>query len=69
MLVEGAIGGVRQQVITWANVDQDLCHHIASLGHNMLTHWALDEMAAILQRLFQMYFLAWTLLHFDAIFI
>ena len=22
-----------QQVITWANVDPDLCHHMASLGH------------------------------------
>ena len=22
---------------TWANVDPDLCHHMASLGHNELT--------------------------------
>ena len=28
----------RQQAITWANVDPDLCHHMASLGHNELTH-------------------------------
>ena len=26
-----------QQVITWANVDPDLCRHMASLGHNELT--------------------------------
>ena len=25
---------VRQQAITWGNVDPDLCHHMASLGHN-----------------------------------
>ena len=23
-----------QQAITWANVDPDLCYHMASLGHN-----------------------------------
>ena len=34
MLVKGATGVVRQQVITWASVDLDLCHHIASLGHS-----------------------------------
>ena len=26
-----------QQAIAWTNVDQDLCHHMASLDHNMLT--------------------------------
>ena len=31
------IGVVRQQAITWANVDPDLCHHLASLGHNELS--------------------------------
>ena len=25
------------QVITWANVDPDFCHNMASLGHNELT--------------------------------
>ena len=25
----------RQQSITWANVDPDLCHHVASLGHSV----------------------------------
>ena len=27
----------RQQAITWANVDPDLCRHMASLGHNRLS--------------------------------
>ena len=31
------LGAVSQQAITWANVDQDLCRHMASLGHNELT--------------------------------
>ena len=26
----------RQQAITWANGDPDLCRHMASLGHNVL---------------------------------
>ena len=26
-----------QQTITWANVDQNLCLHVASLGHTELT--------------------------------
>ena len=26
----------QQQAITWANVDQDLCPQMASLGHNKL---------------------------------
>ena len=31
------LGAVRQQaIITWANVDPDLCRHMASLGHNVL---------------------------------
>ena len=31
------LGAVRQQAITWANVDPDLCRQMASLGHNELT--------------------------------
>ena len=27
---------IKQQAITWVNVDQDLCHHMASLGHKEL---------------------------------
>ena len=30
------VGAVRQQAITRANVDRDLCCHMASLGHNEL---------------------------------
>ena len=30
----------RQQAITWATVDPDLCLHLALLGHNELTHLA-----------------------------
>ena len=32
------LGAVRQQAITWANVDQCLCRHMASLGANELTY-------------------------------
>ena len=27
---------IRQQAITWANVDPELCHHMVLLGHNEL---------------------------------
>ena len=30
--------------IAWANVDPDLCCHMASLGHNELTLWMLAKM-------------------------
>ena len=30
------LGALRQQAITWANVDPDLCRHMASLVHNEL---------------------------------
>ena len=29
-----ALGTVRQQAITWTNVDQGPEHYVASLGHN-----------------------------------
>ena len=32
------LGAVRQQAITWANVDLDLCRHMTSQGHNELIH-------------------------------
>ena len=35
-LVQVMACGVKQQAITWANVDPDLCRHMASLGHNEL---------------------------------
>ena len=33
----------RQQAITWANVDPDLCRHMASLGHNELMNTTATE--------------------------
>ena len=33
--------------ITWANVHPDLCCHMASLGHNELTHWPLVDVVVI----------------------
>ena len=30
---------IRQQAITWSNVDPGLCRHMASQGLNELTHW------------------------------
>ena len=30
------LGAVRQQAITWANLDSDLCHHMALLDNNEL---------------------------------
>ena len=35
------LGAVRQQAITWANVDPDLCRHMVSLGPN---DWGLDPL-------------------------
>ena len=32
----------RQQAITWTNIDSDLWHHMASPGHNELTHLSLE---------------------------
>ena len=32
------LGAIRQQAITWADIDPELCHHMVSLGHNELTH-------------------------------
>ena len=37
-LVQVMAGALRQQAITWANVDPDLCCHMASLGHIELTY-------------------------------
>ena len=33
-MIQVIIGAVKQQAITWAKVDPDLCHHMALLGHN-----------------------------------
>ena len=29
-------GAARQHAFTWANADPDLCHHKASVGHDMI---------------------------------
>ena len=41
-------GDKRPEAITWANVDPDLCLHIASKGHNELTCICLKERICIL---------------------
>ena len=33
-MISQQLGAVRQQAITWTNVDPNLCRHMASLGHN-----------------------------------
>ena len=33
------LGVVMQQIITWINVDKDSWCNVASLGHDVLTHW------------------------------
>ena len=35
---------IRQQFITWANVDLDLCHHVASLGQKNISPCILKEL-------------------------
>ena len=35
------LGAIRQQAVTWVNIDQDLYHHMLSLSHNELTHYGL----------------------------
>ena len=32
---------IRHQAITWANVNPDLCHHMAALAHNELSYGLL----------------------------
>ena len=46
------LGAIRQQAITGANVDPDLCRHMGSLGPNELTHWPTDEVS----KAFMMFF-------------
>ena len=44
------LGALRQQAITWSNVDLDIHCHMLSLGHNELTHWG-RKMQAFCRRL------------------
>ena len=43
------VSAVKQQAVTWANMDPDLCLQMASLGHKVLIYWHLHTMAAILR--------------------
>ena len=40
-LVQGMAWCHQATTITWANVDPDLCCHMASLGHNELKRWRM----------------------------
>ena len=62
-LVQVMVGAVRQHAITWANIDLDLCRHMASLGLNELTHL---PMATICRLHFEMHFHEWKILYFDS---
>ena len=37
------LGAIRQQTISWVSANRDICRHMASLGHNELTHWGLSR--------------------------
>ena len=43
------LDAIRQLAITWTNADTDLCHHMASLGQNELTHGHQNQTYTILQ--------------------
>ena len=40
------LDAVRQQAITWANVDPHLCHHMALLSHNELNQCRADHLVS-----------------------
>ena len=40
----GSGNNIRQQAITWANADLDLCHHMAPLGHNELSDYKFGDL-------------------------
>ena len=42
------LGATKQQAVPWANIDPDLCHHIASRGHgNLILEWLGDFFSKI----------------------
>ena len=56
------LGAVRQQAITWANVDPDLCRHMASLGPNELMFrccywwfWSLLSLISLATGMFRVF--------------
>ena len=44
------LGAAGQQVITRFNVEQDLCRHMVSRGHNVLMQWGLHKIVADLHK-------------------
>ena len=50
-------GAVRQQAITWTNVDKDVCHHMVSPGINELTYNIYNLMTS--HKMTQLYQFAW----------
>ena len=59
---DSGLASYRRQTITWIYVDEGLLHHMASLGHNELTHLHLDKMAIVSQTTFSNAFL-WMITH------
>ena len=45
ILVKEWCGAIRQQAITWTNIDQDLQCLMASLGHNLLKRVSISQIA------------------------
>ena len=45
------LGATKQQVITYANVDLDLCHHMTSLGRNELLTFIINDAQYILNNI------------------
>ena len=50
---DNLIGAIRQQGITWTNVDQIVWYHMASLRHNMLRHLILLVTQLFIQNVMQ----------------
>ena len=52
---------VKQHTMTWANTDPDLCHHMASMGHNEL-NWVL--MVTLFIPMWSVDKIGWSFLHY-----
>ena len=62
----GSVNGLvqyRWQVITWANVDQDVRDHLALLDHNELTYFSLCNLVTFLKYNKQTQFHKWILVN------
>ena len=54
------LDAVRQQAINWANVGSDLCHHKASLCHNKVSNYNLEErIPSVLYLIYVCYLSLW----------